>query len=69
MYPMVKKTPVSGDDDSERNILPAGQIGLASDPYGTGILRTTEIQQTVRGKDEKDDGSDDSLGGLDRPVV
>ena len=69
MYPMVKKTGVSGDDDSERNILPGGQIGLGSEPYSAGILRTTEIQQTVRGKDEKDDGSDDSLGGLERPVV
>ena len=69
MYPVVKKSAASGDDDSERNILPGGQIGLGSDPYGVGILRTTEIQQTVRGKDEKDDGSDDSLGGLERPVV
>ena len=69
MYPVVKKSPASGDDDSERNILPGGQIGLSSDLYGVGILRTTEIQQTVRGKDEKDDGSDDSLGGLERPVV
>ncbi|KAL8826894.1 MAG: hypothetical protein Q9191_003517 [Dirinaria sp. TL-2023a] len=69
MYPVAKKAAVSGDDDSERNILPPGQIGLASDPFGTGILRTTEIQQTVRGKDEKDDGSEDSLGGLERPVV
>lgn len=64
MYPIAKKN-VSTDDDSAKNILPGDQIGLSNDPYGTGILRTTEIQQVVRGRE----GSDDSLGGLERPVV
>ncbi|KAL8667910.1 MAG: hypothetical protein Q9202_000375 [Teloschistes flavicans] len=69
MYPVVKKTPATSDDDSERNILPGSGYGRTRDPYGPGILRTTEIRQTIRGQDEKDDGSDDSLGGLERPVV
>lgn len=69
MYPVVKKTPATSDDDSERNILPDSGYGRMRDPYGPGILRTTEIRQTIRGQDEKDDGSDDSLGGLERPVV
>ena len=69
MYPVAKRAAVSDDNDSERNILTSGRTGLTHDPFGAGILRTTEIQQTVRGKDEKDDGSDDSLGGLERPVV
>ncbi|KAL8689023.1 MAG: hypothetical protein Q9218_005212 [Villophora microphyllina] len=69
LYPVIRKTPATSDDDSERNILPDSGYGRMHDPYGPGILRTTEIRQTVRGSDEKDDGSDDSLGGLERPVV
>ncbi|KAL8727833.1 MAG: hypothetical protein Q9181_005565 [Wetmoreana brouardii] len=70
MYPVGKKTPGASDDDSERNILPpGGGFGRINDPYGPGILRTTEIRQTVRGKDDKENASDDSLGNLERPVV
>ncbi|KAL8705631.1 MAG: hypothetical protein Q9201_001268 [Fulgogasparrea decipioides] len=70
MYPVGKKTPGASDDDSERNILsPGSGFGRVNDPYGVGILRTTEIRQTVRGKDDKQNGSDDSLGALERPVV
>ncbi|KAL8870791.1 MAG: hypothetical protein Q9174_003244 [Haloplaca sp. 1 TL-2023] len=71
MYPVLKKTQNTSDDDSERNILPneGGGFGRGTDAYGAGILRTTEIRQTVGVGDEKDDVSDDSLRGLDGRMV
>ena len=72
MYPVLKKTPPMSDDDSERNILPSnggGGFGRTTDPRGPGVLRTTEIRQTVGANDEKDDVSDNGFGGLDGRMV